>query len=71
MAATKKGTEMSVAYTTTDQISDIRSLADVELRELKTEELDDVSGGSPPPPLLSRSVNVVEVIESILRLLAF
>jgi hypothetical protein len=48
---------MSVAYTTTDQISDIRPLADVERHELITEELDDVSGGwsttrwtSPPPP---------------------
>jgi hypothetical protein len=63
---------MSVAYTTTEQISDIRSLADVELRELKTEKLDDVSGGwytvwtsPPPPPVLYPSATVVEMIESM------
>ena len=40
-----------------------------ELRDLKAEELDDVSGGwytawtsPPPPPVLYPSVNVVEII---------
>jgi hypothetical protein len=60
MPAARKGTAIMTAGT---QMS--------ERRELTAEELDDVSGGSQPPPILCRSVNVVEVIESILKLLAF